>query len=476
MTQKTNQIYPFFLSSLYLGLKDLRERIFWEVGQGINIYVDEVVVKNRNTKDIEYDHLKVADELIRRVRESNVFICILGGTSHGSDINIETRPSAVSFFEIELYQAALTEKEIHIFVRDDFCPEPRLKNLLQILKFAFPNWIYQKRLNDFQILECIKNLVNKKQRHMNLWPMRLLRAPINILVQALNNARPQPLLFLYGIFETRSKKPDEKILSSIYKQIGSVRNVENRLSRLWIALRELMAAPYTKINDIEVLKHWNKLLAQWANAGAWYGLHGDTPLGCLAALNSMAYVRQCLKDKFGNQVPPEITVYPGGSLASAKYSIAKRLYVKSDKKIRLNDALNDIQRTIQLPGSSENKLRSIRGSVLIHLGRVTEAINDYEFVLKLREGSNAPEPAAIGQALSNLGFGYIRQGHIFKGLDYCERGVRLLRKGDSSVGALARGLRKLSLAYLVNGKINKAQEARKEYRNIALEFSTFDQL
>ncbi len=170
------------MSSLCRELEDLRTLIFEDAGHGTQVYVDEKV-KWRNTG--KQDDLEAADELIRRVREADLFICVLGGRRHGSPVRIDTRPSVVSFFEIELFQAALLKKEIYFFVRDDFDPEPKLRNLLKILEFAFPHWISQERITDTKILDRIKVLVDKKKTQKLLWPLAALRAPINRLVQAL---------------------------------------------------------------------------------------------------------------------------------------------------------------------------------------------------------------------------------------------------------------------------------------------------
>ena len=162
------QTYPIFLSSLCKELWVLRQRIFEEVGHGTEVYVDERV-NWRNTTHQE--HLEVADDLIRRIREAKVFICILGGRRIGSPVKIETRPSAVSFFEIELFQAALLGKNVHLFVRDDFEPEPRLKKLLQIIGGAFPDWIEKKPLNDARILDEIQRLVDGERRKKLILPL-----------------------------------------------------------------------------------------------------------------------------------------------------------------------------------------------------------------------------------------------------------------------------------------------------------------
>lgn len=470
------KMYPIFLSSLCRELYDLRKKIYEDIGGCNLVYVDEQV----EWRDIkQQEDIEAVDELIRRVREANIFICVLGGKRHGSPIKIDLRPSAVSFFEIELFQAALLEKEVHLFVRDDFVPEPRLQRLLEILRFAFPEWFNQQRLTDQQITERVKRLVGKERRKFFLNPFNAIRAPINRLVQALYIARGRnsfnsPLLFLDEEFETRVSSPDQQIIISLQKQITTELNEEKRLSRLWIALRELMSAPYTNLKDHTILFQWNEILGKWASAGAWYGLHGDMPLGCLAALNSMVKVRQQLGRLSIKNVASEQTAYPGGALASAKYSIAKRLFVKADRNTRLNEALNDIQQSLKLSVNFDDSgLRAIKGSIFRQLGRVTEAISEYDAVLKIRH-KKAASDASIGEAMSELGFGYLRQWNLPKGLQYCKEGVALMRNG-ASAGFLARGLRKLSLAYLVNGKLLKAHDAWHESKKVASKYGAFDQ-
>jgi len=284
MTTPERGIYPVFLSSLCRELWDLRARIYDDVGGKTYVYVDE----QANPRDISnQDHLETADELLSRVREADIFVCVLGGTRHGTPIDVNQRPSSTSFFEIELFQAALLNKEIHLFVRNDFVPEPRLQALLNILRFAFPEWANYPKQTEEQIVSEVQRLVDRARIRQTLKPLFRLRSPINRLVQALCAARKPSLLFLDGALEPRSKTPDEGILSSVMAELVNQRDEEKRLSRIWIGLRELMCVDYSDLRDKDLLKYWSYFFGEWARSGAWYGLHGDTPLGCLAALNTL---------------------------------------------------------------------------------------------------------------------------------------------------------------------------------------------
>ena len=90
-----------------------------------------------------------------------------------------------------------------------------------------------------------------------------------------------------------------------------------------------------------------------------------------------------------------------------------------------------------------------------------------------------PYPArstvGLSDALSELGFAYLWQLSPRKGLRFCEGGVTKLRQGGRA-GFLARGLRKLAVAYLVNGRLRKAYEARREAKSVASAHGALDQL
>lgn len=469
--------YPIFLSSLCKELKPIREQLYVKVGNEKYVYVDEKVNPERNID--KQDDLEAVDELMQRIRESQLFICILGGTRHGTPIRVGADNSSVSFFEVELFQAALLQKPVYLFVRDDFNPELRLKNLLKILDFYLPEWISKKPTNDSKIMDQVRRLVERDRLTSPFQTIRHLHKPIRRLVQGLHTIRGRKAVsrgvrFLEEEFEQRTGQPNKNLIENILNAVKVQPTEEQRLSRIWIGVRELMASPYTTSLDMELLQYWGKLLGEWSKAGAWYGLHADTPLGCLAALNSVADIRLKLGGHFGTKLQGHETAYPGGPLASAKYSIAKHLYIAEDRKNLFNEALDDLDRAMIDPKADEAGLRAIRGSIYRQIGATTEAISEYHKVLQLRQ-SKDPRAADTGEAMSELGFAYLRQLHFKKGLDYCVEGVELLKQGTRP-GFLARGLKKLAVAYLCNGKLIDAYNAKREAKAIAMERRAFDQL
>lgn len=478
MNDKERKTFPVFVSSLCrrANLWDLRAKIYEDIGKSTYVYVDEQF-KPRNIE--QQEDLEAADELIGRVREADTFICILGGSSHGSPIKIEEYSSNVSFFEIELFQAALLQKEIHVFVRDDFAPDPKLDSLLGILKIAFPEWRNIKRQTESEILSGVERVVENALHRHKIKPLLQLQTPIKRLVQDFYTTRAKysvnpSVFFLDNATDSRSVEPRREILQSIGGNIDQQSNEEKRLSRLWIGLRELMVCGYEDISDEELLGYWNHFLAEWARAGAWYGLHADTPLGCLAALNSMTRVRERIITLNPKTIGPHDMAYPGGALASSKYSIAKRLYVKADREARFNEAISDIQRSLSTPGVDQSGLLAIRGSIFRQLGKMSDCIKDYEDVVRIRRENNSADNQ-IGEALCELGFGYLRNYSPRRGLCYCQEGVEMLRDSEHA-GFLARGLRKLAVAYLINGKLGKAYKTKNEAISVAVKYGAYDQL
>lgn len=480
LTEGHRKIFPIFVSSLCSKderLRTLRSKLYYDVGRTDLLFVDEQV--NRDRDILHQDDLEVADELIGRIRQAKAFVCILGSSEHGSPISVRSRPSRVSFFEVELFQAALLNKDIYLFVRDDFTPEPRLQRLLDILPAAFPEWRNVARQSEHQIISGLEQVVDRTLKPRMHWHWPNLRHPVRRLAQALYAARARnraspSILFLDGAVEEEGEKPRLEVLEILFREIDLLSNEEKRLSRLWIGLRELMPLDFRKVDDPTLLTCWNRLLAEWARAGAWYGLHGHTPLGSLAALNSLAQVREQLSSVRSEPRGSRDTAFPGGALASAKYSIAKRLYVTKDREDCFNEALSDLKRSLDVEREDKSGLLAIRGSVLRQLGRIPECIDDYEEVLRIRRRANAPLNE-IGDALCELGYGYLRQLSPRKALRLCEEGVEGLRQGGAP-GFLARGLRKLAVAYLMNGRLKRAYEARQEANAVANEHGALDQL
>src|SRR5262249_33226338 len=159
---------------------------------------------------------------------------VLGGTRHGTPIKVAGRRSAVSFLEIELYQAALRGKGIRIYVRNDFEPDMRLSPLLDVLSFVFGDWRSLPRLSDAEILSRLKRDI-WLARAVRISDALSLRPAVRRLVQAMYvrraRSRPPPsIFFLNNEKESAKSGADLAIVSAVLDDMRTRDNEEQRLS------------------------------------------------------------------------------------------------------------------------------------------------------------------------------------------------------------------------------------------------------
>ncbi len=444
-----------FISSVSKGLGGLRADLY-EFGQssGYPLYVDERVRFRNLAID---DPLTIADELLESIRTSKRFVCILGGSGRGSAVRVEGQDSNVSFFEIELFQAALLRKPIHVFVIEGFSPEPRLERLLQLLHFAFPHWNGLQPLTQSQVFERIGQLVREPAMPRFRFPLSS-RSLIRRMVHSFFIGRSHigagvpkgDVRFLDDGRTPSGRQPNLDLAVAALESARSEANEQNRLSRIWVAVRELMTDLEGGKPDTEGLIHLNDALGQWSSAASWYGLHAHIQMGALAALNSAADVRRTLRDRGAKGIDPQAVAFPGGSLASAKYSIAKLLPNRRAKEAMLRDALSDATCCSALGVDPLGDALSVRAAIVDAIGARSASVADYEEVLRRRKAAGADGPS-VGIALSDLGFAYALSGQRARGRGMIEDGVRLL-DGHVRAGFLARARRKLAAAYLITGR------------------------
>lgn len=465
-----------FLSSLYTEHKELRAAIF---DAGLEEARPVWVAEKSDPALVDRAPLDIVDALIDRVRRAEVFICVFGGhrseRDHGAPVEVVGSPSAVSYFEIELYQAALLKRPIHLFIASGFVPGPQLSALIETLQFALPeSWRTTRPMTDDEIIREVRALLRDRGR-----PSSLRKSPLRRLAQRLDDIRSTlwhkrgghyaDLIFLNGEYERRSRLPDKDLIDDLLKDVSRTDvDFERKLARLWIALRELMAAPFGESRYAEYRDLWNAVLGRWTSAAAWYGLHGHLYMGCLAALNTQAVVREQLRENRQSTPSTTSTEHPGGPLASAYYSIAKLNLGVFAKRNNFEKALAHVEKSLAARAHGDRSgLLAIRGSIHLQLWKVVRAVRDYEEVLRLREA--AGEGAGrIGEALSELGYGYVWEGRLLKGRDCLEKGVELLAQSGRRE-FLVRAMEKLAAVYRVTGQAAKARETKRDAERIATE-------
>jgi tetratricopeptide (TPR) repeat protein len=457
-----------FLSSLFWEHKALRAELHLRAREsGNRLWVAEIDRPDLITKP----PLEVVDTLLREVREADYYICILGPHRHGSLVPVGGKDTNVSYFELEIFQAALLKKPMAVFATDDFNPDSRLASVINMLRFALPDNGLTFRLSPSGLIGEVMSALEARRRQpatpkARAWLTHILDVRRSASIGA---APGVGLQFLGGVSDTAGDLPDKDLIRSLLEEEEAVDHKEQKLGRLWLAARELLGAPYAEERYAEYRELWNNVLSRWSRAGSWYGLHAHLHLGVLAALKSQAHIRSLLRDSRG--IEPS-TVHPSSGLASAYYSIAGQQPTRRRKRLNYRKSLWHLEKGIKEGRLDQSVLLAIRGSVYLRLGHPWRACADYEEVVRLREAI-ADNPKELGEALSELGYGYLRAGKLLAGRHYLEKGVDLLAGGQ---GFLVRAKKKLAIAYAVTGHPFRAKKELEEARTIAEGLGIFDQI
>ena len=107
------------------------------------------------------------------------------------------------------------------------------------------------------------------------------------------------------------------------------------------------------------------------------------------------------------------------------------------------------------------------------MGDTANAVADFEEALRLTRLASDDQ----GVSLSELGFAYLRQMRLLKGVDFLKAGADVLAKQkETKPGFYVRALRKLAFGYAVTGRLGLAYRTRAEARLFALQRGLFDQI
>jgi hypothetical protein len=277
-----------FLSSAFMNFEDERERIraldpkrFWTVGPKIR-------------PEYGIPHFVIMDTLVEQIRKSKVFICVLRDV-YGSSAFGKT--ASISFLETEIYQAALFHNNAHFFLMEPFNPDERLRGLIELINTIRPGIIPAKALPEPLVhngIKCVlERTVVQKRRP---WTISL-RELIGKLARERGHPKPDIEFFgnvLRSIYQEKNALPDKDHIKVLLNDLDQDMGVEQRLTRMWVALRELSSAPYDQPKFTEYLPLWNEALGAWTSAAAWYGLHGHLYAGRLADVNSLLKIRTAM--------------------------------------------------------------------------------------------------------------------------------------------------------------------------------------
>jgi len=474
-----------FLSSPVVGLRDIREAVFsLNLPGNQTIFVDECVHPLSEAELLARPWQVTLEDLFRKIRESSIFLILLGSDKTGTELMIRTEAATVTYWEAELFYAVLLGKPVQVFVVEGFKPAEKLSALLTMLRGALPKEAWSEPYSRKKITPAIYDFLEHRVSIPVERSGRRNRS-LQMLVDGFHRLRggdgiggtaeEESLRFLDGRLTDTSGVPNVVVVSSLLDEVQTISNEEGRLTRLWLVFRELSRSLSPQVDSRAFLPYWNRFYGEWASAGSWYGLHGHLHLAVLAALVEQTKTRGQMMAEWSSEWKGEDTTYPGGALASSRYSIACNSGSLGTRRTLLHAALADLARSMQEGPGSETNLLAIRGSVHLRLGAIRAAVEDYEEVLGRREHAGASD-RAVGEAMSELGFGYLFQLQFWRGCSLLEEGVRLLPTGDPRSGFLIRALRKLAVAYTLTGQGKRAREVAAEARKLANEKKVLDQI
>ena len=445
------------------------------------------------------DPLAVADQLVDRLKAADCVVVILAGARQndfqtGCPLAVGGHTVATSHFEIELLAAAVSGKPIHLFKLIGFDPGPRLRALLDCLKFAYPAWSSLAQQTESEIKAAVEVILE------NCAPGGVVgREALKKMVCGLFLERGRAALagdaeinFLGGEMEIRGGEVNvvqaELALAggSGFVAGSSLANtsldVQQRLSRAWIALRELMACSFDpqdsknrKFYRPELLPLWDRALNAWSGAAAWSSLHGHIYLGPVAALSAVARVRMAARGERKARLEMEEAslLHPYGGYASAYYSIAQRLPFGAARRVYFHALRNANLGLAEQPDDSG--LHAVRGSIELRLAHPWRAVADYEKAWKLHPRGRIECPET-GQIIIELAFGHLFTGQWIRARRLADCGLAQMRQLEEKDGFLARALRKCARIHKLTGSFRRARALEEEARQIALEGKIFDQI
>ena len=183
----TDQHPIAFISSFYkeIDYADRHNSPLWQLRQDLAALNEDVSLKSSlgidtsrtvawvaeksgEPLDSNPDRLAVIDRLVEVLHDAELYVCILADRrrddhDHGSLVDFDGRPTNVSYFEIELYAAAMYGKPIVPYMLKGFDPGPRLTTLLDVLSWAFTDW---RQLRPRTAGEIFHDIRQRIQQHV----------------------------------------------------------------------------------------------------------------------------------------------------------------------------------------------------------------------------------------------------------------------------------------------------------------------
>lgn len=442
-----------------------------------------------------YSNLQIAKYLLQQVRSCEKFIFILFGEGQGHRLNLDGAQLTSTFFELELYQAAILGKPIYRLCSKAFRPAQQIQ-ILRLLDFGFLEPTSQlDQLEDVEILSAVVAILSN-EAHAERWRVSSAEVSPDALVERLMRSRDRkfgdqlkaPMHFLdlpnSGMHQNAPSLADMDVVSSLMKAQGRQSledHMDEKLAWAWLVMRELMVEPLLNpagemmVREPIVLSAWNAALTTWHGAASWSGHHGHTRIGTMPTLVTLSVVRRSIRedshspasvaDHFGTSI-----VDPVGAFGSSYYSLAKMVRNPLRATV-LSEVHSCLDQAEKLEPHAAAGILAVRASTCLLEGRRAEAVALYErsFQISLSQGQSKSN---LGAIICELGFAQVQNQEFRKGRRTLEEGIALLQDQEMrgvrvDHGHMVRALVKVALANVLTGHLWKGAQYLADAHSIA---------
>ena len=487
---KRVKIYRVFVSSRMTVIPELRNKIKKRLyEEGYEVLPGEIAVQNSNDKRFENIYPIIRELCLRDVLDSDALVAVLGH-GYGNTSEYKYERTGISLMESEIFQALSCQKPVWIFIVKNKYNDKQLDELIKILKKIVPGYIYEDIPETKVCDEIIKKLRHKaflpalniiKPLKQFITRLGILRQPIGKDLDFLNETRfmkSKELHFLSDEYLNIDNwnPPSQYDLNTILKEIPGKTNFLEQLVETWKVLRVLMRYPFDIEKNESHWDYWEKALNIWTDAASWSGLQGNLLIGGMASSNSLLDLRMHMLRKNGGDDQLHGVILAHAVAASQTYSTVK---FTNNKKLQMRyfrsvfAHLNQAESLIKDNKFIENlgDICSTRGNVLVRMGRVEEAIEQFREGVIYKEQSGVPYPALK----VDLGYALMLNGKKREAGKLMEDGLYELEKAKRK-GYIIRAKRKIAIYYLRRGSIKKSLHQYLEAEALARYFGANDQL
>lgn len=461
----------------------------WALSEGYDAFLFE-----RARTRAEWDAMSPAMNeriCLDNVDASDVFIGIFHNSYGGSH---SLHLADVSFTDIEFFEAFRRNIPLKVYIYESLVAQPELMRLIQIVRTLVPDSVTRCR-SLAALTKAIRRDLDahfgKRKEPADRFGQFFRRL---LAARQRHDDRQNGIRLLLDEYPPTAGPPSRDRIEHDLALVPTLDSYSAQLDATWQVFRRLFAVPWRTNQNQDWRDLWDRALSTWDRPAAWYGLHGFTLAGKLAANNTLLAVRALTaSDGESDSLPelvrigshntgaPEVWVKlfaTGGLLASEYYSIAKlapwslkrKYFRKADEWCQV--ALRADARSLDL--NRRSGITSIRGQILMEIGPRSEAVALMEESLRCRvEGGLGPSEVAWGEV--ELGYAYFRTGRVSEGQRMLERGAAAVEK-TGSPGFVVRARKRLIAMHLQRGRILQGLREAREAMEIAVKHDLTDQI